>query len=168
VIAKSKRLLSILKKAPPCELDETLRSSGDSASHENVIAVQQDYAKDERSSSSRRAQLFSLMGLQQPSPPLLSCDMSTQQDHHRSEQDREKPLLPATQSAIELLTDSQVARKRSVTRVADEKQDKLQSLLFGKLKTGNNHADINPDRSSAASRVVKLISPSDLKAIGYR
>jgi len=130
------------------------------------------------------------MGLRQPAPPplLQSSDASNLQ---RSDQDREKllrQLRPATDQlpASELLTDSQIARKRAnvttttaaARHVVDEKRDKLQSLLLGKGKTSNNHTDIiiqHPDQSAAVAvsststcRTVKLISPSDLKAFGYR
>jgi hypothetical protein len=152
------------------------------------------------------------MGLRQPAPPplLQSSDASNLQ---RSDQDREKllrQLRPATDQlpASELLTDSQIARKRAnvttttaaARHVVDEKRDKLQNLLLGKGKTSTNHADIigktstnhadiigktstnhadiiiqHPDQSAAVAmsststcRTVKLISPSDLKAFGYR
>jgi ribosomal protein L2 len=132
------------------------------------------------------------MGLRQPAPPplLLSSQSSDASKLQRSDQDREKLLRllrPATDQlpASELLTDSQIARKRAnvttttaaARHVVDEKRDKLQSLLLGKGKTSNNHADIihHPDQSAAVAvsststcRTVKLISPSDLKAFGYR
>ena len=213
VLAKSKRLLSILKKAPPPGLDgetDHLCSSGDTTVTTTVtpesIAVQEESSGVDSSSSSscRRAQLFSLMGLRQPAPPplLLSSQSSDASNLQRSDQDREKLLRllrPATDQlpASELLTDSQIARKRanvttttaSARHVVDEKRDKLQSLLLGKGKTNNNHADIigktsnnhadiiiqHPDQSAAVAvsststcRTVKLISPSDLKAFGYR
>ena len=209
VLAKSKRLLSILKKAPPPGVDGETdhRSSGDTTTTTvtpESIAVHKEECSVVDSSSCRRAQLFSLMGLRQPAPPppLLSSQSSDASNLQRSDQDREKllrQLRPATDQlpASELLTDSQIARKRAnvttttaaARHVVDEKRDKLQNLLLGKGKTSTNHADIigktstnhadiiiqHPDQSAAVAmsststcRTVKLISPSDLKAFGYR
>jgi len=213
VLAKSKRLLSILKKAPPPGVDGETdhRSSGDTTTTtvtpESIAVHKEECSVVDSSSSSsscRRAQLFSLMGLRQPAPPppLLSSQSSDASNLQRSDQDREKllrQLRPATDQlpASELLTDSQIARKRAnvttttaaARHVVDEKRDKLQNLLLGKGKTSTNHADIigktstnhadiiiqHPDQSAAVAmsststcRTVKLISPSDLKAFGYR
>jgi len=194
--------LSILKKAPPPGVDGETdhRSSGDTTTTtvtpESIAVHKEECSGVDSSSSSsscRRAQLFSLMGLRQPAPPplLLSSQSSDASNLQRSDQDREKllrQLRPATDQlpASELLTDSQIARKRAnvttttaaARHVVDEKRDKLQSLLLGKGKTSNNHTDIiiqHPDQSAAVAvsststcRTVKLISPSDLKAFGYR